>query len=224
MIIEGKELTLVYGIDKDDETYALKNVNIKLTEGEMVGIIGPSGSGKSSLLYILSGMKTPTTGNVFYKDMVFGSISDNERAKIRKQEFGFIFQRHFLIDYLSVIDNVLVTSNSKEDAMVSKAMTILEKLNIKQLSRRRPYELSGGQRQRVAIARALINNPKVIFADEPTASLDHKNAMEVMSVIEEYKQNSTILIVTHDRSILQNSDRVISVWDGCIKEEVNQYK
>jgi putative ABC transport system ATP-binding protein len=218
MIIEGADLSLIYDIDKEYETYALRNLNIKLKEGEVVGIVGPSGSGKSSLLYVLSGLKSPTMGTVYYRDMDMESLSEQQRTDLRRNNFGFIFQRHFLIDYMTVFDNVLLANNEKDFKTARiKTQELLERLNMQKLAKKKPAQLSGGQRQRAAIARALINNPSIIFADEPTASLDHRNAREVMDMLEEQRGKTTVLVVTHDESILENADRVLEMWDGYIK-------
>lgn len=207
-------VNLIYDIGKEVQTYALKDINLCLQENKMIGIMGPSGSGKSSLLYIMAGLKQPTSGNVFYNDIDFKDLPHKEAANLRLKEFGFIFQRHFLIDYMTVLENVLtpINSDSKEDKI--KAIKLLEMLKIGHLSNKRPYQLSGGQRQRVAIARALINDPKVIFADELTAALDHESAREIMDFLNEYKKKALVIIVTHDLSILENTDSIINIRDG----------
>ncbi len=215
-MIEGKELSLIYGNQKNEECYALRDINFTAGRGEMVGIMGPSGSGKSSLLYILSGLKKSTTGTVYYNNNILDELSLNELAGIRRKDFGFIFQRHFLIDYLTVLDNVLTVVNSDEKVWYERAVHLLETLGIAHLAFKKPYQMSVGQRQKVAVARALLNEPKVIFADEPTASLDHGNARMVMDVLTSLKDQTTILVATHDDSILEQADRVIQMWDGRI--------
>lgn len=214
MLIEGRELSLIYNLDTDQESYALKDIDITVSPGEVLGFMGPSGSGKSSLLYVLAGLKKPTSGTVYYDDIDIESLSLQEKAEFRKNKFGFIFQRHFLIEYLNVLDNTLVAINRRDEEAEALAMELLEKLGLAKLRQKKPFELSVGQRQRVAVARALINKPSIIFADEPTASLDHKNAMEVMGLLNEYKSVSSILVVTHDRSILENAGRIIEMRDG----------
>ena len=214
MQISGKQINLVYDINKAECTYAFRDMDICLNPREFVGIMGLSGCGKSSLLYVLSGMRKPTSGAVYYNDVDIESYSFNEKAKIRKSKFGFIFQKHFLIEYLSVLENVMTGADRDSDKTKDKAMSLLESLKISHLSERQPGQLSCGQKQRVAIARALINDPEVIFADEPTASLDHNSAQEVIQVLEKLKNRSTIIIATHDQTILQNADRTIQLWDG----------
>lgn len=218
MLIEGEDLSLIYDIGKELETYAVRNANLRIDSGELIGIVGPSGSGKSSLLYLLSGLKSPTLGSVYYKNNDLEAFNDLDRSRLRKENFGFIFQRHFLIDYMTVFDNILLASNEKELRSAKEQTTILlQKLNMEKLAKKKPAQLSGGQRQKVAIARALINKPRVIFADEPTASLDHETAHEIMDMLEEHRENTTVLVVTHDKSILSNATRIIEMWDGYIK-------
>jgi putative ABC transport system ATP-binding protein len=218
MLIEGSDLSLIYDIGKEQETYAVRNANIKLNYGEVVGVVGPSGSGKSSLLYLLSGLKSPTLGTVYYRDSDLESLSEQERSALRKNNFGFIFQRHFLIDYLTIFDNVLLASNEKNLADAKdRTSGLLKRLGLERLAPKRPAQLSVGQRQKVAIARALINNPSIIFADEPTASLDHEAARSIMDMLEENREKTAIVVVTHDKSILGNADKVIEMWDGYIK-------
>lgn len=224
MLFECRKLSLIYDQGKEAQTYALKNINLTLEGNRLIGIIGPSGSGKSSLLYSLAGLKVPTTGFVKYKDVMLNELAASEKAKLRKKEFGFIFQRNFLIEYMDVLHNVLVTVNSYSSSSREKAMSLLERLGIANLAGKKPYMLSGGQRQRVAIARALINDPEIVFADELTASLDHSSAKEVMSMLEEYKKKALVLVVTHDKTILENADEVIDIWDGCIKASEGREK
>ncbi|MDP4091774.1 MAG: ABC transporter ATP-binding protein [Bacillota bacterium] len=215
-MFELKNVNLVYDLGKEDVTYALKNINFNCEDKGLIGIIGPSGSGKSSILYVMSGLKRPTSGTVVYNGRSIDKMQLDMKAGIRLKEFGFIFQRGFLIEYLSVIDNVLVPVNEKGIEAKSKAAILLDKLGILKLADKKPYQLSGGQRQRVAIARALINNPKVVFADEPTAALDHKSASEVMQILAEYSQSALVFVVTHDTSIIGDAVRVISIWDGSL--------
>lgn len=210
------DANLVYDIGKEVQTYALKNINLTLSGNRMVGIMGPSGSGKSSLLYIMAGLKLPTSGKITYNDKNLGALAPKKAAELRLKEFGFIFQRHFLIDYMTVLENVLTPINSDSNANKVKALGLLDRLKIGHLANKRIFQLSGGQRQRVAIARALINDPKVIFADELTAALDHESAREVMAFLEEFKKKALIIVVTHDPSILENADDIINIRDGSI--------
>lgn len=216
MLFNMEKVNLIYDMGRDTETYAIHDISLSIKEGTFYGILGPSGSGKSSLLYLLSGLKKPSSGKVFYNGKDLGTLSSDELSDIRNKDFGFIFQRHFLVEYMTVLENVLVPINSNKKADIEKAEELLEKLGLKKDIYKRPYQLSGGQRQRTAIARALINNPGVIFADEITASLDHKNAFEVMQVIKSVDGNTSVIVVTHDESILEGADSIIHMWDGAI--------
>lgn len=216
MIFKMESVNLVYDIGKEAQTYALKDINLSLDGNRFIGIMGPSGSGKSSLLYSMAGFKIPTAGKVYYEEIDYNKISPSEGAEIRRKNFGFIFQRHFLIDYMTVLENVLVPINDDSREAKIKAISILDKLGLAHLTSKRPYQLSGGQRQKVAIARALIGDPKVIFADEPTAALDHSSALEVMKFLEDYRKDKMIIVVTHDPCILQNANHVINMLDGAI--------
>lgn len=214
MSLRLQNVNIIYDIDKDVPTIAVNNVSLNLNESGFVGIMGPSGSGKSSLLYTMAGLKAPTSGSVYYNNKNLTLLGENELANLRKREFGFIFQRHYLIDYMTVLENVLVPINSCKKEDKDKALKLLKKLDMDHLANKRINKISGGQRQRVAIARALINDPKIIFADELTSALDHKSASKVMDLLCEYKDKSLIIVVTHDKSILKNADEIINIWDG----------
>lgn len=218
IVLSAEKINLIYDMGKTTQTYAVKDINISLERNMFYGILGPSGSGKSSLLYLLSGLKKPSSGKVTYKGTDISSFSNKDLSKIRKNNFGFIFQRHFLINYMTSLENVLVPLNSNGETDIKKAKELLGQLGLGNDLDKKPYQLSGGQRQRVAIARALINEPKVIFADEITASLDHKNAFEVMNVIKSFCKDTCILVVTHDESILSDADKIIHIWDGSISK------
>ncbi|MBR1391505.1 MAG: ABC transporter ATP-binding protein [Lachnospiraceae bacterium] len=216
-MFEGKKLSMIYDMDTDEKMYALKGIDFRLPDGGLVGIIGPSGSGKSTLMYCLSTLKYPTEGKIFYNGKELTAFSDREREQLRRQEFGFVFQKHYLVPYMSAVDNVMVAALRNEKAMREKAEAYLGRLGLKEREfYKKSSKLSGGQCQRVAIARAMINDPKVIFADEPTASLDHENAFLVMRILKEYAKDRLVLVVTHDRSILSDVDVLMEMWDGAI--------
>jgi putative ABC transport system ATP-binding protein len=216
MLFKVENLNLIYDIGKEVQTYALRNINVSLETNRLIGIMGPSGSGKSSLLYSLAGLKIPSSGTVSYNGVKLNELSISKSTELRLKDFGFIFQRHFLIDYMTVLDNVLTPINDNSMKAKEKALALLKKLGIEHLASKRPHQLSGGQRQKAAIARALINDPKVIFGDEITASLDHASARDVMKLLDEYARNALVIVVTHDASILENADDIINIWDGCI--------
>jgi putative ABC transport system ATP-binding protein len=216
MRIDGCSLGLVYG--REEKTVCLRDVSISLKPGEMNIIQGPSGSGKSSLIYLLSGLRTPTTGTVFINDKDFESFTPNEKDILRRQKFGFVFQRLFLLNYLTAMENVMVGLQQYSSSSRQYALTLLRKLGIAHLAEKKPPQLSQGQRQRIAVARALANTPEVIFADEPTASLDHENALDVMRILNECKTHAAILAVTHDLSILEKADKIFTLRDGIISK------
>ncbi|MCR5251830.1 MAG: ABC transporter ATP-binding protein [Lachnospiraceae bacterium] len=214
-MFEVKRISMIYDMETEEKLYALKGFDLSLPDKGLIGIIGPSGSGKSTLMYCLSTLKKPTDGSILYNGMELTTASDAEREKLRRREFGFVFQKHYLVPYMSAVDNVMVAGIGKEADTEKKAKDILEELGIKEREfSKKPAKLSGGQCQRIAIARAVINDPKVIFADEPTASLDHENAFNVMKILKAYSEDRLVLVVTHDKSILKGSDRVIEMWDG----------
>ena len=213
---------MIYDMDKEEKMYALNGFDLKLPDKGLIGIIGPSGSGKSTLMYCISTLKKPTEGSVCYNGRELADISDTERESLRRKEFGFVFQKHYLVPYMSAMDNVLVAAEKNDAKTVEKAEEFLKSLGIgKREAGKRPAKLSGGQCQRVAIARAMINDPKVVFADEPTASLDHENAFNVMNILKDYSKDRLVLVVTHDRSILKDVDMMIEMWDGNISRIVN---
>ncbi len=153
----------------------------------------------------------------FFVEKIFSLINlkDYEREDLRRKEFGFVFQRHFLVPYMSALDNVIIAADKSNKQTEERAGDILRKLGLGERElKKRPSKLSGGQRQRVAIGRAMINNPKVLFADEPTAALDHENAFAVMRILKEYSETHLVLVITHDLSILKDADQVIEMWDG----------
>lgn len=219
MEIKLENVSMVYDQNKPDSIKALDEVNLTLPETGMVGIIGPSGSGKSTLLYALAGLRNPSSGNIFYDNAPLNQYGEDQKACIRKKSFGFIFQQHFLIDYLTAMENVLVPINDMKINSQKKAGKILEKLGLSYYQSKFPHQLSGGQCQRIAVARALINEPEIIFCDEPTAALDKKSAQIVVELLSRYKEKALIILVTHDLSILEHVDEILRVESGSIFKE-----
>lgn len=218
-----KEITMIYDMEKTDKVYALNGFNLNLPDKGLVGIIGPSGSGKSTLMYCLSTLKKPTAGEIFYHDRELTGLKESERERMRRNEFGFVFQRHFLVPYMSALDNVVVAAAENGKETIKRAKELLNAFGLREQEiHKRPAKLSGGQRQRVAIARAMINNPSVLFADEPTASLDHENAFAVMEILKEYAKDRLVLVITHDRSILKDASCIIEMWDGGISNIIDK--
>ena len=212
-----KKITMIYDMEKTEKIYALGGFDLTLPDNGLIGIIGPSGSGKSTLMYCLSTLKQPTDGSILYNGKELTSLKNTEREVLRRNEFGFVFQRHFLVPYMSALDNVTVAANKADKVTTEHAKQLLSGFGLSEREwGKRPAKLSGGQRQRTAIARAMINEPKVLFADEPTAALDHENAFSVMEILKEYAKNHLVLVITHDRSILKDADQIIEMWDGDI--------
>lgn len=216
-MFEIKNITMIYDMEKTEKVYALGGFDLNLPDKGLIGLIGPSGSGKSTLMYCLSTLKSPTDGSILYNGKELTKLKNSERENIRRNEFGFVFQRHFLVPYMSAVDNVTVAAATKGAEVIEQAKKLLSGFGlIEKEFNKRPAKLSGGQRQRAAIARAMINNPKVLFADEPTAALDHENAFAVMKILKEYSKDNLVLVITHDRSILSDADSIIEMWDGKI--------
>lgn len=200
--------------DHGREVFACRGVSLDVYPGEFLGILGPSGSGKSSLLYLLSGLKIPTSGDIKFDGRSLPRLADEERAQIRLLEFGFVFQQPYLLGYLTAIENVMVAAPGKGSA--DQASELLDRLGMLQKAHRYPHELSGGERQRVCVARALLGRPKVVFADEPTASLDHANGVQVVHLLNQNRGEGSLVMVTHDPTMLQEADRIIELVDGML--------
>lgn len=216
-MFELKKATMIYDADKEEKVYAMKEINLTLPDVGLIGIIGPSGSGKSTMMYTMSTLKKLTDGDIIYNGESLNSISDSRRQELRRNEFGFVFQRHYLVPYMDSIENVIVASNESSSKSREKAVKLLTDIGLKEKElKKNPSKLSGGQRQRVAIARAMMNDPKVLFADEPTASLDHENAYLVMARLKEYAAKRLVIVITHDRSIIRDADMIVEIWDGSI--------
>ena len=205
-----KVTNLTHYYNKD---LALENINLQIKSGEFVAIIGESGSGKSTLLSILSTLLKPTSGDIVYENINYKDIKNID--DFRKNNIGFIFQFHYLINYLSVKENINLAN---EKASKEEIFNLLKLLGIQNLIDKYPNEISGGQRQRVAIARALINNPKLIFADEPTGNLDSKNSLNVFELFKTFaNKGTTIIVATHDKSLAELANKIYEVKDGKIE-------
>ncbi len=199
---------------KGARQHNLKNIDVVIPRNRFVVLTGPSGSGKSSLLYLMSGLKTPTSGDVLYRGQAINQMGDSARAGYRLNDFGFVFQHPFLVGYLSALENVMVALPDED--LQDAAVGLLETLGLGELMHRLPHELSGGQRQGVCVARALLGSPKVVFADEPTASLDHRAGLGVMELLNEHRGGGALVVVTHDVSMLAGADRVVEISDGSV--------
>lgn len=214
-LLIASEVTLSY-FDGDVTTHAVHSVSLALPETGFIGIMGPSGSGKSSLLYLLSALKPATAGFVVYAGTRYSSLTQREITALRREAFGFVFQQPFLLNYLTARENVLVAAHPNETMARRRADGLMERLGILSLGAKYPYQMSGGERQRVCVARAMMNRPRVVFADEPTAALDHANGHAVMDLLTEYRHEGLVVVVTHDPEMLAGADRVYYMRDGAL--------
>jgi len=209
-------INLNYNLNGND-IRVLKNINFEIKKNERVAIIGESGSGKTSLLMLMSGLEKPTTGSIFFQNQDFSKISEDKKTEIRKQKIGLVFQQFYLIPNYTALENVMFPmqinkiSNEKE-----KANLILADIGLDHRKNNLPSELSGGEQQRVAIARAISFNPEIILADEPTGNLDRKNTELVSNLLLDYskKKKISLVLVTHNIGLAKKCDRVIKLFDG----------
>lgn len=217
-ILETKQLSK-YFYDPV-EFQALKNIDLVIPKGQFAAIMGSSGSGKSTLLYVLSTLDTQYKGKLLLEGEDLSIKSKNELAEIRNEKIGFVFQFHYLLPEFTVLENVMLPAlklaKLEQKQIEANAMNKLKMLGLEDQALKKANKLSGGQQQRAAIARALINDPKIIFGDEPTGNLDSKNADIVFEILKELKEkyNQTILIVTHDTNFANKTDRIIRLHDG----------
>lgn len=221
-----KDLCKTY-ITNKRQNNVLKNVNFKIDEGEMVAIMGPSGSGKSTLLYSVSGMDRPTAGEVFLGEQKITDLSEKELADVRLDYMGFIFQQMHMLKNLSVMDNILLPAYQSEkkdrtrEEINAYCKELMRKLEISELADNDITEVSGGQLQRACICRSMINNPKILFADEPTGALNKSAANDVMQeLIKLNQEGTTVMLVTHDMKVAAKCSRIMYIEDGNIKGEL----
>lgn len=224
-ILDVKDLCKTYIIDKRQNN-VLKNVNFSVEEGDMVAIMGPSGSGKSTLLYAVSGMDVPTSGTVEFDGKDITKLTANELAEVRLDKMGFIFQQMYMMKNLTILDNIVLPateskkSNESRKEKEKRAEELMRKLSIIDVADNDINEVSGGQLQRACICRSMINNPKLLFADEPTGALNRTSSMEVMEELVKLNgEGTTIMMVTHDAKIAARCKRVLYIVDGNIKGE-----
>ncbi len=218
----------VWKIYKQDgvKTTALRNVSLSIFEKEFVSILGPSGSGKSTLLHIMGLLDTPEKGRVFFDGIDTSKFSEDKLAEIRRKRIGFVFQFFYLFPTLTAIENVMlpmIFAGVPRKKREERAFKLLKLVGLEKRATHLPNELSGGERQRVAIARALANNPRIIFADEPTGNLDSKSGKKIMKILHSLnKKGITIVMVTHDPQIAKQTKRKIFIKDGRIVREVGK--
>lgn len=220
-MVEVKELTKEY-----NGSVIINNISLTILDGEFVGIVGESGAGKSTLLYLMSGLVKPTKGQVFLNETEISTVSDRQMSNIRKNEIGFVFQFHNLIPGLSVKDNMeipLILANKNPHKYHDRIVSLLESVGLREQISKPVETLSGGQQQRIAIARSLVNEPKVLFADEPTGSLDSENTETIVNLLGKInkEQNITIVMVTHSDKTLRCCSRVIRVADGKVENDAS---
>ena len=222
MMIETKNLIKEYEVGSQ-KVRALNGINLSVDKGEFISIMGPSGSGKTTLMNIIGCLDTPTDGSYSLNNQVVSKLSDNQLAKIRNKEIGFVFQSFHLLARNSALSNVMLPlkyAGCKETEAKKRCNDALDKVGLSDRKNHSPAELSGGQQQRVAIARALVNNPSILFADEPTGNLDSKTGADVMNLFKELNQGGqTIILITHEDSIAEQSNRIITIMDGLIKSD-----
>ena len=225
MIIKTENLTKEYETGTQVVS-ALKGINLSVEKGEFLSIMGPSGSGKTTLMNIIGCLDSPTDGSYYLNDKPVSKLDDDELAKIRNEEIGFVFQSFHLLARNTAFDNVMLPLKyagvSKEEA-TKRSNDVLGLVGLTSRSKHTPAELSGGQQQRVAIARALVNEPSILFADEPTGNLDSKTGQDVMNIFKDLNENGqTIILITHEDSIAKQSNRIITIMDGLIKSDLRE--
>jgi len=222
-LIETVELWKTYQMGTE-EVHALRGVSIVIERGEYVAIMGPSGSGKSTLMNLIGCLDTPTKGSYLLNGKQASKMNDDELARIRNEEIGFVFQTFNLLPRATALHNVelpLIYAGVSSKVRNERAKEALDKVELSDRKTHRPNQLSGGQRQRVAIARALVNNPSILLADEPTGNLDSKTGVEIMSLFERlHEGGNTIILVTHEPDVAAHAHRVISIRDGQVERDV----
>mgnify|MGYP001244106238 FL=1 len=222
MIISTKDIKKSYKVGPQN-VHALKGINLSVEKGEFISIMGPSGSGKTTLMNIIGCLDTPTSGDYLLNNKQVSSLTDDELAKIRNDEIGFVFQSFHLLPRNSAFENIMLPlkyAGIKKDEAITLCNKALDQVGLSDRANHSPSELSGGQQQRVAIARALVNKPSILFADEPTGNLDSKTGNDVMALFKQLNsEGQTIILITHEESIAQQSNRIITIMDGLIKTD-----
>ena len=221
-VLEFKNVTKSYK-DGNNEIEALKETNFKIEEGQFIAIIGPSGSGKSTFLTLAGGLQTPSKGQIIINGKDYTNLSEKERAKLRFNDIGFVLQASNLVPFLTAKQQLELVDriNKNNKQTIQDKHSLFKELGIEHLENKLPKDLSGGERQRLAIARALYNDPAIILADEPTASLDSDRAFEVVDLLskERREKNKSIIMVTHDNRMIEKCDHVYRMKDGILTKE-----
>jgi putative ABC transport system ATP-binding protein len=223
-VIVLEDIWRTYDMGSEQQVNALQGINLKIRHNEYVAIMGPSGSGKSTLMNIIGCLDTPSRGSYKLNNHLVSDLNDDELARIRNREIGFVFQTFNLLARATALHNVelpLIYNGTPAAERIERATTALRAVNLEARLNHKPNELSGGQRQRVAIARALINRPSIILADEPTGNLDSKTGDEIMALFDElHSRGNTIIVVTHEPDIAEFAHRIVHIRDGVIASDV----
>jgi putative ABC transport system ATP-binding protein len=224
-LIETVDLWKTY-VMGTEEVHALRGVSIQIQRGEYVAIMGPSGSGKSTLMNLIGCLDTPSKGSYLLNDKQVSQMDDDELARIRNEEIGFVFQTFNLLPRATALHNVelpLIYAGTSSKERAERANVALDKVELGDRKGHRPNQLSGGQRQRVAIARALVNNPSILLADEPTGNLDSRTGVEIMALFAKlHEAGNTIVLVTHEPDVAAYAHRTISIRDGQVEKDVSR--
>ena len=223
VVINLQQIVKTYDMGGAEEVHALQGVSLGILKNEYVAIMGPSGSGKSTLMNIIGCLDTPTSGQYIFNGVNVSDMNDNELARVRNKEIGFVFQTFNLLPRSDALHNVelpLIYAGKPASERKKKAQETLQNVGLGERAHHKPNELSGGQRQRVAVARALVTNPSIILADEPTGNLDTKTGEEIMTLFEElHHQGNTIILVTHEPDIAEHAYRIIRIRDGKVESD-----
>src|SRR5579859_5535689 len=226
-IIFTSDLWKTYDMGSEQQVHALRGINLRIQRNEYVAIMGPSGSGKSTLMNLIGCLDTPSSGKYWLNGHLVSELNDDELARIRNKEIGFVFQTFNLLARATALHNVelpLIYNGTPAEERIERAKAALRAVDLEPRMMHKPNELSGGQRQRVAVARALVNNPSIILADEPTGNLDSQTGNEIMALFDRlHAQGNTIVLVTHEHDIAEYAHRIVSIRDGVVeKDEVKQ--
>src|SRR5256714_6809142 len=218
-----ENLWKTYDMGSEQQVQALRGVNLRIQRNEYVAIMGPSGSGKSTLMNLIGCLDTPSKGNYWLNGQLVSELDDDQLARIRNKEIGFVFQTFNLLARAASLHNVelpLIYNGTPAAARIERAKEALTSVGLESRMHHKPNELSGGQRQRVAVARALVNHPSIILADEPTGNLDSKTGVEIMALFEDLsRRGNTIIVVTHEEDVAQHARRILRIRDGAIASD-----
>ena len=227
MVISTSQLWRSFEVGSET-VHALKGIDLNVEAGEFISIMGPSGSGKTTLMNIIGCLDTPTSGEYYLNDQLVNNLDEDDLARIRNKEIGFVFQSFHLLAKNSALNNVMLPlkyAGTEKKAAEQRARDVLNQVDLTDRIHHGPSELSGGQQQRVAIARALVNKPSILFADEPTGNLDSKTGEDVMNLFKELNnEGQTIILITHEEEIANQSNRIINIRDGLIESDKKNIK